>query len=359
MNKKQRLTGLDLGKGISAFAVVLIHSAHDFAAQGYWSGRIEKFFGFAVPFFLATAFYLFIQKNYYSSQPFFLKSRLKSLIIPYIVWTIIYCLARSSKYILKGDWQKLTALFTDYTGIIFFGISSAQLYFIPLLIAGIIIATFLLKKVFTNQLKLKYLLLLTAITILGLEILLFSDNSFQLGKGIAFAGLLKSLSLTELNQNPLIRVILVNLAWMIRCLPYIFIAMVLNHALFKEKLAQLNTVIVGTIFLLGNIFFTFDIFSLPQGTKELFLGYMLLIFTISLSQQIGEKKIITNLGICSWGIYLIHYLIIEFLTPMISKFFGAFLNGFTLLISSVIVFVISWVIVELLRKINLVSQIIF
>ncbi len=362
MEKKTRLIGIDLAKGISAYAVVLVHSATDFVATGYWSGKIEKFFGFAVPFFLAASFYLMFQKIYFSPKPFILKDRLKLLLIPYFFWTFIYCLSRSAKYILTGNFDKLSQLFKDIVSIIFFGGAAAQLYFIPLLLAGTLIVTLMMHILNKQHLNLKLLIILMLFSLVVYEFLLFFNNSFQLGKNIAFAGLLNSLQLSTLNQNPLIRVILINIAWIIRCLPYIFIAMMLNHPIIKEKLSQVNyqtTLIFSCIFLTVNILIVAEIINITGGLKELILGNVLLLFGICLSKQITSNNIITNLGLCSGGIYLIHYLIIEILTPLVSKIFGNHLNWITLLLSTTVVFGLSWLVTYFLTKIKPLAKTIF
>ena len=69
------------------------------------------------------------------------------------------------------------------------------------------------------------------------ELLLVSGNAFKLGPNIAFQALLASIY-PEGNQNPLIRLLLVELSWIIRCLPYIFIAMLLNYPSLRESVIK-------------------------------------------------------------------------------------------------------------------------
>ncbi|SRR5579883_1404735 len=140
MNRKRRLVGIDLLKGVAAYAVVFIHSlGGPFGNTGFWAEKIGLFFtGFAVPFFLATSFYLMAQKLYCSNSPYSLKSRLKNILTPYLIWTLIYLLFRTIKCLVIGDYQKISLLFSDPISILFFGGAAVQLYFIPLLMTGTI-----------------------------------------------------------------------------------------------------------------------------------------------------------------------------------------------------------------------------
>ncbi|MDF5739829.1 MAG: hypothetical protein PUQ00_30410, partial [Nostoc sp. S13] len=50
-------------------------------------------------------------------------------------------------------------------------------------------------------------------------------------------------------------------------------------------------------------------------------AYLSLLFGISLSNQLPENYVIKSIGVCSFGIYLIHHLLIEFIRPFINKIY--------------------------------------
>ncbi|WP_193195796.1 hypothetical protein [Nostoc sp. MG11] len=63
MDKKHSLAEIDLLKGIAAYAVGFIHSqSGEFGEPSHVNLQLLRLFGLAVPFFLATSFYLTINK---------------------------------------------------------------------------------------------------------------------------------------------------------------------------------------------------------------------------------------------------------------------------------------------------------
>ncbi|OUL29861.1 hypothetical protein BV372_22450 [Nostoc sp. T09] len=365
MNNKPRFVGVDLLKIISAYAVVYIHSqGGNYGDTSYWAAKIGVFFNiFAVPFFLAISFYLLVKKIYSSTSPYSFIARLKFLVLPYIIWTLIYLTFRISKYLIQGETPKIISLFSDPVAIFLLGGAAVQLYFIPLLISGIIsfeiIRNFLSNKIFYN---LNILLLLTITSILTYEIILDSGNSFNLGTNVAFSNLINSTFSSNLNNNPLIRLILVELSWFLRCLPNIFIAMILNHPGFNKNIIKLDN---KYIFIFFSIAFSLHLSSafryliFPPFINETVITYFYLLFSILLSNKISEKYWITNLGLCSFGIYLIHHLLIEFIRPIIYKIYPGAITLITVSSCATISFFLSWLFVSHLRKYTIIRTLLF
>jgi len=87
MKNQRRLLGIDLCRGLAAFAVILVHSGDrswgipisDSAIQ------LRHSFYFAVPFFLATSLYFTTQKNLSNFTLYFWQKRLKRIIVPYLL----------------------------------------------------------------------------------------------------------------------------------------------------------------------------------------------------------------------------------------------------------------------------------
>ncbi|NDJ24026.1 acyltransferase family protein [Nostoc sp. B(2019)] len=131
MDKKHRLAGIDLLKGVAAYAVVFIHSqSGEFGEPSYWTLQLSRLFGLAVPFFLATSFYLTINKIFSDHKPYSLTARLKFIIIPYLSWSLIYFLARCAKYLATGDILKIGDLFSNLLPMIFFREYSSSVVFL-------------------------------------------------------------------------------------------------------------------------------------------------------------------------------------------------------------------------------------
>ena len=138
MEKKLRLTGVDMFRGIAVYAVVILHSDEGISVHPPIWEFIVKFSNFAVPFFLATSFYLAIKKLYISGSKYKLKPRLSRLLIPYGFWTLVYLLYKALKYLVDNELDRLNSLFQDPVALIFLGGAAFHLYFLPLLFAGTI-----------------------------------------------------------------------------------------------------------------------------------------------------------------------------------------------------------------------------
>lgn len=360
MGKKQRLIGIDLLRGIAIYAVVILHSDEGILVEPMGWAAILQFSGFAVPFFLATSFYLIVNKLYVSGSQFPWKSRLTRLLIPYGFWSLIYLLQKSLKYLSKHETDKLIHLFQDPVSLIFFGGSAFHLYFLPLLLSGTVLiksVDFLIKRNY----KLTTLILGFLISTFIYELVLLSGNSFQIGPSIAFQTLVEN-TIPSGNQNPIVRIFLGELALIIRCLPYIFMAMVLNHPSISKKLVYFSnssTLVLGFIFITLNI--SGNLF-IPEALYEVTRGYTALLFAISLSTNLKENHIIANLGSCSFGIYLLHLLLVEVFQSLGNKFYAITkipVSTLTLLTSSVLIFLLSWVATYLLMKKKSVAKFMF
>jgi peptidoglycan/LPS O-acetylase OafA/YrhL len=57
----------------------------------------------------------------------------------------------------------------------------------------------------------------------------------------------------------------------------------------------------------------------PLLVSESVVGYSLLMFAISLSNNLSQNKVIASLGICSFGIYFLHHLVINYLQTLATK----------------------------------------
>jgi len=352
MKGKQRLAGIDLCRGIAAFAVVLLHSG-DQTWGPVAAGVLElrNFFFFAVPFFLATSFYFAIRKLYVAEVSYPLRSRLQRMLVPYALWSLLYLVSKLLIFSTFKDYDKLQKFLQDPTAIIFLGGASVQLYFLPLLLSGTLLLP-LVDYLAKRQIGIKVLGCLFLFSIGLYQLLVVSGNSFQLGPNVAFEGL-SSLILPDANKNPLLRVVFAVTAWAISCMPYISISMILNYLFTKTNFLGLvgrYGIFLLPIFVVAN---TFGSAVIPNSLNDLLRAYSLLLFAISLSKFLNESSIVANLGLCSFGIYLVHPLAINVVEVVLTKINPNFVSQVSVssvLLFSIPSFLISWLVVALLIK---------
>lgn len=359
MDKKQKLVGIDLVRGLAIYAVVILHSDEGILVPPVGWSAIAQFSSFAVPFFLATSFYLVVNKIYTSGTQNSWKSRLKRLLIPYLFWSAVYLFQKSIKYLIKSDFNQLSHVFSDPVALIFFGDAAIHLYFLPLLFAGTIFIVKFAHGLIKKQNFFSLVLLLIASIVLY-EYLIISGNSFQLDSKAGFQQLLASVWSAG-NQNPTIRICLGELALLIRCLPYILMAMVLNHPSIKKnlKFSLSSTSFLFIVFIVVNLFGSP---FLPIAIYEITRGYAALLLAISCSTNFKENRIIASLGSCSFGIYLLHLLVVEVFQSLEKRVYaitGIQTSILTLLLFSVFTFLVSWLATHLLMRKKSISKLMF
>lgn len=358
--RSTRLSGIDILRGVALLGVAILHAGNGKPASGQVK-FLEDFSTFAVPFFLATSFY-FLAKSFYTYKAVLnFQTRLSRLLIPYVCWMLIYIIFTALKYSVSEKANQLSQVFQDPISIIFFGSPAYHLYFIPLLLTGTILFKIIQKfsrKPFLP--KTIFILFLTS-TILY-QIVLGTGNGFELGPNIAFETVSLNLGLT-LQEVPALRVSLVALAWSLRCLPYISLALLLQHPSSQKYYPPVNLLTIsfaGVLFLLAN---TFGNHILPIAVFEILRGYAALVFGILLSTSLPNNRLIKSLGLCSFGIYLMHLIWIETLKTLFGKLNSYFIDEvsiFTVLTFSVLACLISWGVTEvLIRRKGLLYKLLF
>jgi peptidoglycan/LPS O-acetylase OafA/YrhL len=359
-SQKPRMIGIDLFRGFAIYAVVVLHIDEGVNTLPNDWNWITDFALFAVPFFLATAFYFAIGRLYHTQKPYPLYSRLLRLIIPYSCWSILYLAYRFSKYTITGESTKIMDLFSDPISIIFFGGAAFHLYFIPLLISGTFLikgAEFLIKR----NVRLKHLLYVALISLVLYEVVLAIEGSLQGNDSLATQPI-QLIALTLDQYSPFSHWLKTELFWMLRCLPYVMMAMILAHPANPNgilKISKYNPVLWVFVFLTCNIFG--DVF-LPSSLHELARGFTALIAAIALSNDLKIYTPIRQLGFCSFGIYLIHLFFVEVFQSAAVRIEPDYTNSIstiTLVSASIVVFLISWITVTILTNYSRVSKILF
>lgn len=352
--KKQRLLGIDLCRGLAAYAVILVHSGDETwgVPVSDWAIRFRLLFYFAVPFFLATSFFFTTRKLNNNTSLHFWLSKFQRILIPYAIWSIVYLVFRTVVFSLTNQTARLNELLQDPLSIIFFGGASYHLYFLPLLLSGTLL--FVLKDYFvTCRFEIKTLAWLSTLSIIINELIVSSGNSFHLNSSSAFPNLLKLIEPNAIGY-PIARLILVEVAWILQCMPYFLIAIALNHLLLKAKPSLFNS--KGALLLFFAIFIFVNLFReifLSSTLSGIMVAYSLLIVGIGLSSYLKDSSLIKNLGKCSFGIYLIHPFLLR-LTEIIFIFVAPKLTTQVTIMSmlsfSVPSFFMSWLVVSFMMK---------
>ncbi|MEM8720683.1 MAG: acyltransferase [Cyanobacteria bacterium P01_G01_bin.39] len=360
MSKVSRLVGIDLCRALAAFAVILVHSGDETWGLPISEGAIHfrHLFYYAVPFFLAAFFYFSTKKLPLIIDRLFWQKKLQRIVVPYFLWSIFYVASKAIKFSIEQDIAQLDKLLSDPWAIIFLGAASYHLYFIPMLVAGtflLYLANYLNKQ--SNLLSL--LLVLTIVSTVIYQLTLVFHNDFNLDSYTAFPDLLNLLSENNLCYQAW-RIILVYLSWIIRCSPYFFAALLTHEflKLFEQKLLVDRETIVA-IFLLFLLINFIGSQYLPAALSEILIAYSLLIFGITLSQHIHQGNLITNLGICSFGIYLIHPFVKSAIEIVLIKLVPQAIQSvsiLSMLIYAVSSFLISWLCIAVLHRSKLIAQ---
>lgn len=363
MEKKRRLLGIDLCRGLAAFAVVVVHSGDETwgVPVSYWALQFRLLFYFAVPFFLAVSFFFTTQNLNKNIPRQFWKTKFQRILIPYAVWSIFYIVFGAIFYLLTNQSDRLNQLWQDPIAVIFFGSASYHLYFLPLLFSGTLLV-FLTNKLIARKNGTIAIAFLAIFSIITNEIIAQSGNLFQLNPPIAFPSLLNLIEYNSINYQ-IARFVLMEVAWMLKCLPYICLAIILNYSLGQINQSFLKSkssiLCVFTIFILTNIFREkFIIGELSQ----LIIAFSLFIFGICLSPHLTENNLIKSIGNCSFGIYLIHPILKRVITIIVSFMLPQLTVKVTvvsMLCFSISTFLLSWLVVLLLMQNKQMSKYVF
>jgi peptidoglycan/LPS O-acetylase OafA/YrhL len=365
--KQKKLLGVELSRGLSAYAVILVHSGDQSWGLPIDNTAIEfrLFFYFAVPFFLAVSFYFMTAKPEHVYSPKFWRSKVERILVPYAVWSAIFFVFRIIIFTLTKKPDRLQQMLQDPLSLIFFGGASVQLYFLPFLFTGFLLLLLipLLEKWQIDTVG--RLGVLTVLSIILYNALESSGNGFQLGEtSIAFKTLASD-SHIDLTKNPLVRLILVEVAWIVRCLPYLSIALILNKLHLNKRLFNVKFTVPLGLMILTVFCDTFGRMLLPVGLSEPLLAFSLLLFSIAISKYFRTSNVsnlIASVGACSFGIYLIHPFTMYLVKPLLSKVIPGIADHvsiFSMLIFSLSSFVISWIIVAYLTRKKIVIKYLF
>jgi hypothetical protein len=283
------------------------------------------------------------------------------LLIPYGFWSVVYLLQKLLKYLIKHEPEKIGGLFQDPLGLIFLGQSAFHLYFIPLLLAGTLLVP-VAESFIHRRIKLNVLLVFLMVSLIIYQ----SYRAFvspaapdPVNLNPAMLGQLE-LSSPAQHGSALAHVMLVLLGYMVRCLPYMIVALLLNHPFIQGRLLKFglkDRVMLLAAFLVLN---AFTMPLLPSTVHELLRGYAALLLALALSSSLQPNVAITSVSRCSLGIYLMHLLIVEACWSFAKHLdIPAQISVLNLLVLTTLSFLVSWLLTSLLIKQKPLAKLMF
>jgi peptidoglycan/LPS O-acetylase OafA/YrhL len=300
MVKEGRRLGLDLAKGFAAYGVVVIHSLGGRPRAEATEQFVGMFLGFAVPYFLAVSLFLTAGKLLESGTRGFLRGRVDRLIVPYLVWTLIFVLARSLLYAATGRADDLRTLWRSPLPLIFLGESSAQLYFIPLLFTGEVLAVALVAALGD---RLRRPSVVVPIAAVGLALPWFDRIHHLSGLKDPALPSWNRVALNEANYA----------AW---CAPYLAGALLCQLGPVRRRLESIPGSSIGIVsFAVLGI----DGLSMvpaiepyfPPLARQMVMAFGVLAAAIAISRYLRPSRWLESLAACTFGIYLMHPLVVE------------------------------------------------
>lgn len=345
MINKNRIEYISLASVLSAIAVVYMHANGcfwNFSQSRYWitANIIESVFYFAVPiFFMISGAMLIDYNKKYSLKEYFIK-RIEKTVIPFIIWSLIGLLIEV--YYIKNI--NLTSVNLTYiiNGLINGNLVQIYWFFIPLFCIYLSIPVF---SSIPDEHKKSILIYITTLTFILNILIPFIISVFDLnitfpismivGGGCLFFPLVGYL-LHKYEISKKYRLILYLLS---------IIGLLLH--------------ICGTYYLsmeAGEVIKTFKGFTnLPSILYSIGIFVFIKYDLIKIMNINVISKIVHFLDFYTFGIYLIHWYLLEFLAITFNINITSIIYR---LLAPIIVLIMSVIIIYLMRKIPIVKKII-
>ncbi|MFO6494191.1 acyltransferase [Hafnia alvei] len=285
-----RLKSLDAWKGIAIVAVVFIHSfgylstSPSGSADWYFGIVIRQFINFAVPVFFFISGYLAFSEKYEGTVVFYGK-RLKRIVPPYIIWSVIYI--SFSLVVLRKAPSIMDVLVSVING------TSIEIGYFVIALIQLILLTPMLYHVKSMRC---HLVILTLVSIIGFLYTYCTNFYSPLNKFSAFPYsaipffvwfIFYQSGFILRKYKPLISI----------KLPLYLIA------------SMLVISIVEAFYLYPYAGYAFSVSQLKISSVGMSLGVCLLVY--STLERFKSHNALCNMGLASYGIYLSHIFIMR------------------------------------------------
>ncbi|KRE97075.1 hypothetical protein ASG89_29905 [Paenibacillus sp. Soil766] len=335
IQRNNRFPELDFVRAIAVIAVIVIHvtsiTLTKMAPDQFTfiaSVILNQLSRFCVPAFLfvsgVLAFHSYKRHNY----SLLIKGKIKDLIVPYVVWTIlglIFFLSFSSNY--KG----IIMIFLTGNGPFY------QLYYIPLLFQMFVLLPFIIKLAGSKRIVIS-ILLVNILMYVGYQTLLlgavFSDDIVG--------------SASSILQSTFV-------VWISYFCMGVFAALYYSQLLLfiklKPKAFFVAIYVMSAVALIADAYLGFSSDKQMGAMGHFRLTVMIYSFaTMALLVKFGmtyKSNLFTYLHRNSFGIYLIHVAVIKVIFMLSSIFFS---NLFFIMLSTLITLFVSYGCVELIKR---------
>lgn len=350
-----RLTGIELMRGIAAFAVVGLHAGLVVEnRQSYLAGLGQLLFDFAVPFFLATAFYFAIRAERARALTWgaWWRERSLRLLLPFAVWSLIYFGLRLAFCLATHHMEKILPMLHHPVSLVFSGGGSLALYFIPMLFIGLTLIR-LLRDLLLGAPAWALVLLLIFFSV-SYEMILQSRNCYDYGTGRGF-----NVAFPHLNDFLPVHLILVVAAHASRALPTIFLAALAVRFLPEPGGRQTVPLIVA-----GGLLMALEaVITLTIGTRfpDITWGAGSFLMGWGLSGILTPSRLVLTMGAFSFGVYLVQQLVLEAMKVVFPHLVGPLppLGFGGILLLTAIGYILSMAVVEVASRCGRFSRLVF
>ena len=337
----ERMAGVEWMRGVAAFGVVCIHSGlavHNNTDAAAFT--LRGAFSFVVPYFLVLSLFFAVRSE--SAGPGtwedWMRRRGWRLLAPFIFWSVVYLTLHVGKLLLHHQSNEIShLLFDDPAMVILSGGTSVALYFLPLLFIGLALV-----HLFAIMLRQLPLWGMAIGFLLGVGVRqLYEDQLSAISPGMGYPGS----SIIELAHG------LIEDA--LRCAPLIFIAAIFVRVLPRPGPGSaLPLMVSGALAVI-----CFHLGFIPLTLGDSILGGGAMMFAWGLSGVIPASSTATTVGLFSFGVYLVHQVVLEMIQVGL-PYHGMIGIPGTLLITS-ITFAISMGVVGIANRGNGLVRLIF
>ena len=349
---KKWVSYFDVLRVLAALAVVFIHvsckgwvrekvGSSEWWASNFWDGVMR----WAVPIFVMISGALMLNpEKKFSIKKLYSKNILR-IVIAFSIWSIIYILF--DMFVMKKGFIG----FVDVVKKFFAG--AYHMWFLYMLI-GLYVVTPILRIIVKHRTAMEYLL------IIGIFLSVILPGIKTLCGGYLIVG-----------DNKYVEMIFKSLESVLDLMSFKFVAgyvlyYILGYYLFSEEISKRMRMVFYALGICGlavMVLYSGKVSALSGTAWDAFGAYMpwvlmpamaLFVFVKYHGEKLGQNKIVRTIAATSFGIYLVHALIIEYLLVYVwpDMHFGFWpIVGMT-----VLVFAVSFVITWVLKKIPFVRN---